>query len=127
MMSRISDFFTVILITFLVVCNVFLYAHPSADLHHKDIDISLGGFKGTPLGEIAYKVSDSIDNEMPKWFREKYGSIPGNHRIFSHGYTLGEDIPRDLLDSIREQYGEQAVSEVIKKQQEIASRFLKEI
>lgn len=107
--------------------GILAHAHPNASLHHKDLDIFLGGYKGTPLGQIAYEVSDSIDNEMVAWFRQKYGSIPGNHRILSHGHTLGDAIPRDLLDAIAEKYGKEAVDDVIRQQQEVAGKYLKRI
>ena len=102
-------------------------AHPNAALHYKDLDLFLGGYKSTPLGEIAYRISDSIDNEIAIWFRQKYGSIPGNHRILGHGYTLGEAIPRETLDAIEKKYGVSAVDEVIKHQQEIAKKYLTQI
>ena len=111
----------------LMSIGLIAYAHPNATLHHNDLDVLLGGFKGTPLGDIAYEVSDSIDNEMIAWFRQKYGSVPGNHRLFSHGHTLGEAIPRELLDAINQRYGKQAVDDVIRRQQEIAGRYLKKI
>ena len=111
----------------LLAVGVVGYAHPSASLHHKDLDLFLGGYKGTGLGDVAYSISDSIDNELGAWFRQKYGSIPGNHRLFSHGYTLGEAIPRETLDAIAKAYGEGAVKDVIRQQQEIAGKYLKRL
>ena len=126
-MRKIKKLVRMFLPTVLVVITLITYAHPSAALHHNDIDVLLGGFKGTPLGDIAYEISDSIDNEMGAWFRQKYGSVPGNHRLFSHGHTLGEAIPGELLDAINQKYGKEAVDDVIRHQQEIAGRYLKKI
>ena len=103
------------------------FGHGSAILHYRDLDLITGGYSKTVIGEIARDISDSIDNEMAPWFRQRFGPVPGNHRILSHGYTLGEAIPRETLDAVRSRYGEAAVSEVIKKQQEVSGKYLKQL
>ena len=80
-------------------------AHASAKLHYNDVATVFGGYgDDASFKELVTVVSGGIDNELPKMFREKVGSVPGNHRILGHGWTLNASIPKKTMDKLLKRY-----------------------
>lgn len=101
-MQRFISFFVSIIL--LTLCVSGLYAHESAALHYNDFKCVFEGYGDDAFRELSDIINSGIDNTLPSMFREGIGSIPGNHRVLGHGWTLNDSIPRETLNLLAERY-----------------------
>lgn len=81
-----------------------VFGHGAANLHYDDILCIFNGYGDDNFRELYESISSGIDNELPRRFREVIGSVPGNHRILGHGWTLNESIPNDTINLLVSRY-----------------------
>ena len=79
-------------------------AHASARLHEADIRRVFDGYENPQFMRIVKSVSSGMDNELPKRFRAKIGSVPGNHRVLGHCWSFGDAIPRRVFEAIEKKH-----------------------
>lgn len=77
LLKNIYDFF------FFICCSI-AHGHSFRDGHKRDIKAVFEGVKGVEFDNLIKLTSDAIDTEFPSRFREKFGKLPGNHRILGH-------------------------------------------
>lgn len=95
--------FLVFLIYLAGICTI--YAHSSFDMHYRDISCIFNGYgNDTAFKELSKEISSGIDSELPKLFKERFGKVPGNHRILGHGWTLNSSIPERILSELENTY-----------------------
>lgn len=95
--------FLVFLIYLAGICTI--YAHSSFDMHYRDISCIFNGYgNDIAFKELSKEISSGIDSELPKLFKERFGKVPGNHRILGHGWTLNSSIPERVLDELEKTY-----------------------
>jgi hypothetical protein len=71
-------------------------------MHFKDVAAVFNGYgDDKSFKELFEVVSGGLDNKFPEMFRVAVGgSVPGNHRILGHGWTLNAAIPKDILEKL---------------------------
>ena len=74
-------------------------------MHYRDISCIFNGYgNDTAFRELSKEISSGIDSELPKLFKERFGKVPGNHRILGHGWTLNSSIPERILSELENTY-----------------------
>lgn len=81
------------------------FAHANFGSHYRDIECIFSGYgSDKSFKQLSEEISSGIDSDLPKLFREKFGKLPGNHRILGHGWTLNNDIPERILHELDKTY-----------------------
>lgn len=83
-----------------VIWATVAFAHASARLHEADIRNVFADAATPAFMRVAKAVSSGMDNELPRRFRARIGSVPGNHRILGHAWTFGDAIPKRVFERI---------------------------
>ena len=65
--------------------------------HYREFSIVFNGYGDEGFRELCKCISKGVDTELPDAFRKAVGSIPGNHRVLGHGWTLDGAIPDETL------------------------------
>lgn len=117
-------------LSFLLLCLLSLlpllcFAHGSAEMHYDDFTGIFNGYGDDSFQELARRINSGIDaysyvleikdstgkviktvhkKGLPGLFKERLGSLPGNHRILGHGWALNDDIPKQTLDYLSRFY-----------------------
>ena len=96
----------IIILCFSIICLFgTVYSHPSFDIHYDDISCVFNGYGQDEIfKELSKEISSGIDSELPKLFKERFGKVPGNHRILGHGWTLNGSIPERILIELEKTY-----------------------
>ena len=91
-------------VLFSLVLSFLCFAHGDKVMHYKDFIGVFNGYGDKPFQDLSYSISEGIDSKLPVMFRERIGSIPGNHRVLGHGWALNDAIPRQTLDYLCQTY-----------------------
>ena len=83
-----------------VIWATVAFAHASARVHEADIRNVFADAATPAFMRVAKAVSSGMDNELPRRFRARIGSVPGNHRILGHSWTFGDAIPKRVFERI---------------------------
>ena len=83
-----------------VIWATVAFAHASARVHEADIRNVFADAATPAFMRVAKAVSSGMDNELPRRFRARIGSVPGNHRILGHAWTFGDAIPKRVFERI---------------------------
>lgn len=65
--------------------------------HYREFSIVFNGYGDEGFKELCECISKGVDTELPDAFRKAVGSVPGNHRVLGHGWTLDGAIPEETL------------------------------
>ena len=101
------------------------FAHGSAAIHYDDFTGVFNGYGDSTFQELSKRINSGIDaysytievkdasgkvirtvteKGLPGLFKERLGSLPGNHRVLGHGWALNDAIPRQTLDYLCKTY-----------------------
>jgi hypothetical protein len=90
-----------LLILSVVVFTQSLVHASSGTMHRKDSEAVFNGYgDDKSFKELFNSVSGGLDNKLPEMFRASVGSVPGNHRVLGHGWTLNAAIPKATLEKL---------------------------
>ena len=81
-----------------------VFAHDATG-HYKDVEAVFNGYGDDKSFKDLFKaVSGGLDNKLPEMFRDAVGgSVPGNHRILGHGWTLNAAIPEETMEKLEKE------------------------
>lgn len=72
------------------------FGHTGAG-HYREFSIVFNGYGDDGFRSLCECVSSGVDKDLPDAFRKAVGSVPGNHRVLGHGWTLDAPIPKETL------------------------------
>ena len=85
----------IVLIAACVFCGL-SFGHTGVG-HYREFSIVFNGYGDEGFKELCESISKGVDTDLPEAFRKAIGSVPGNHRVLGHGWTLDAPIPKETL------------------------------